>query len=173
MYSCAEHAFAALDFTGLGYVTKESFLNSNVVTRKLKFTVEEYETFFKSYNMFNEQTPGIILDNFKKIFFPKMYLVGEDRDDDEDLKAKEVRNQMYSAKDQQQDLIEKRLLNLDSKIKGKFSNLYDSVRKAFLKLDCDYDGYITVEEILKVIGQSTDLNYNDLKKLIIDKDRNK
>ena len=47
------------------------------------------------------------------------------------------------------------------------------MRKAFLTLDCDYDGYITVEEILKVIDQSTDLNYNDLKKLIVDKDRNK
>lgn len=102
-----------------------------------------------------------------------MYLVGEDRDDDEDIKAKDIRNQMDSAKDQQQELIEKRLLVLDSKIKGKFSNLYDSVRKAFLSLDCDYDGYITVEEILKVIGQTTELNYNDLKKLIIDKDRNK
>ena len=44
------------------------------------------------------------------------------------------------------------------------------MRKAFLALDTDYDGFITVEDILKYFGNETDLNFNDLKKLITDKD---
>ncbi len=47
------------------------------------------------------------------------------------------------------------------------------MRKAFLALDSDYDGYITVEDILRYFGQEKDLNYNDLKKLIKDKDSKK
>jgi len=47
------------------------------------------------------------------------------------------------------------------------------VRKAFLALDADFDGFITVEDILKYFGTDTDLNYNELKKLMIDKDSKK
>jgi len=51
-------------------------------------------------------------------------------------------------------------------LKLKFSNCYESVRKAFLALDSDYDGYITVEDILRYFGNEKEINYNDLKKLI-------
>lgn len=71
------------------------------------------------------------------------------------------------------EVIEDRLLKLDKKLKTKFSNCYESVRKAFLALDMDYDGYITVEDILKYFGNDTELNYNELKKLMIDKDSKK
>ena len=70
-------------------------------------------------------------------------------------------------------MVEKRLLHLESKLKKKFSNCYESVRKAFLALDGDYDGYITVEDILKYFGNDPDLNYNDLIKLMIDHDEQK
>jgi len=55
----------------------------------------------------------------------------------------------------------------------KFSNCFESVRKAFLALDTDYDGLITVEDILKYFGNEKDLNFNDLKKLMTDKDQKK
>lgn len=58
-------------------------------------------------------------------------------------------------------------------MKLKFSNCYESVRKAFLALDSDYDGYITVEDILRYFGNEKEINYNDLKKLIQDKDSKK
>ena len=47
------------------------------------------------------------------------------------------------------------------------------MRKAFLTLDADYDGFITVEDILKYFENEKDLNFNDLKKLLIDKDHKK
>ena len=56
-------------------------------------------------------------------------------------------------------------------LKLRFSN-FDSVRKAFLNLDTDYDGFITVEDILRYFGQqdSKDFSFTDLKKLIEEKD---
>jgi Ca2+-binding EF-hand superfamily protein len=65
------------------------------------------------------------------------------------------------------------LIRLEERLKIKFSNCFESVRKAFLALDSDYDGYITIEDILKYFGNETDLNFNDLKKLIMDKDHKK
>jgi len=42
-----------------------------------------------------------------------------------------------------------------------------------LALDADYDGFITVEELLKLLGSDSGFDFKDLKKLVIDKDRNK
>jgi len=42
-----------------------------------------------------------------------------------------------------------------------------------LSLDGDYDGFITVEDLLKVIGRTGDLQYADLQKLLMDKDSSK
>lgn len=76
-------------------------------------------------------------------------------------------------REKQPQLIEDRLIKLEERLKIKFSNCFESVRKAFLALDTDYDGYITIEDILKYFGNETDLNFNDLKKLIMDKDHKK
>ena len=61
-------------------------------------------------------------------------------------------------------------MKLDKHLKIKFSNCFESVRTAFLALDTDYDGYVTVEDILKYFGNEKNLNYNDLNKLIMDRD---
>jgi len=55
-------------------------------------------------------------------------------------------------------------------IKQKFANNYVSVREAFLHLDADYDGFITVEDILRHFKPEDKIEYQDLKKLMIDKD---
>jgi Ca2+-binding EF-hand superfamily protein len=47
---------------------------------------------------------------------------------------------------------------------------YETVRKAFLALDADHDGYITVEDFLRGF-EGNDLNFNDLKKLIESKSK--
>ena len=56
-------------------------------------------------------------------------------------------------------------------LKDKFQNNWVSVRKAFLDLDTDYDGFITVEDILRFCGGvSKEFDFNDIRKLIQDKD---
>lgn len=59
---------------------------------------------------------------------------------------------------------------LEDFFKEKIANMFTSVRKAFLDLDMDHDGFISVEDILKYFGIDKEFNFNDLKKLIIDKD---
>lgn len=71
------------------------------------------------------------------------------------------------------EIITDRLKRLEKILKDKFQNNWESVRKAFLALDSDYDGFITVEDILRHFGQEKGVNYNDLKKLVIDKDSKK
>ena len=69
--------------------------------------------------------------------------------------------------------MEKRIKDLEKHIKNKIANNYFQVRKAFLALDTDFDGYITVEDLLRYMGHNEQINYNDLKKLIMDKDPQK
>jgi Ca2+-binding EF-hand superfamily protein len=44
------------------------------------------------------------------------------------------------------------------------------VRRAFLDLDLDHDGFISVEDIMKYFRTDNELNFNDLKKLLVEKD---
>ncbi len=63
-------------------------------------------------------------------------------------------------------------MTLEDLIKVKFANNWTSVRKAFLDLDSDYDGFVTVEDILRYFGsEDKELDFKDLTKLIVDKDQ--
>jgi len=172
MYASAENGYAAMDFTGLGYISQEAFLNSYLVKDRVPFSRDQIKDYFKANNLFQEEN-GMNFDNFKKNFFPHLYLVQEDKDDAEEKAAAGLRHQLDTAIESQPKVIETRLVDLENKLKIKFSNCYESVRKAFLALDTDYDGFITVEDILKYFGNETELNYNDLKKIMIDKDSKK
>ena len=63
--------------------------------------------------------------------------------EDEEDKHQEERNRGESSAQQKKNLIE-RLKKLDKQLQLKFANNWVSVRKAFLDLDYDYDGKITV-----------------------------
>ncbi len=67
-----------------------------------------------------------------------------------------------------------RMKRLERILKLKFAGNWNSVRKAFLDLDTDYDGFITVEDILRYFAsESKELHFNDLKKMMIEKDTKK
>jgi len=46
MYRSAEIAYAALDFSGLGYISEESFMDSIVVRERLPFSTEQIKMYF-------------------------------------------------------------------------------------------------------------------------------
>lgn len=71
-----------------------------------------------------------------------------------------------------QNIIINRLQKVENLIKMKFANNWVSVRKAFLDLDTDYDGFVTVEDLIRFFGsENKEIDFNDLKKLIQDKDQ--
>ncbi len=59
---------------------------------------------------------------------------------------------------------------LDEILKDKITKNWVSVRKAFLDLDTDYDGFISVDDIVRYFGTDTDFSYKDLKKLMKERD---
>lgn len=97
----------------------------------------------------------------------------EEPDDCEEKKANHLREQINHNYEEQHKIMQRRLEDLERKLKIKFSSCYESVRKAFLELDSDRDGFITIEDILRHFGNEKDLTYNDLKKLMIEKDATK
>lgn len=70
MYRCAENAYAALDKAGLGFVTKEAFMDSVVVKHRVPFTKEQLDLYFVENNLYARGSKGIDFDSFKKNFFP-------------------------------------------------------------------------------------------------------
>ena len=73
MYGSSDHAFGALDFTGVGYVTEEAFLNSIFVKERQPYSIEQIRLFFRDQSLFNKNNPVLVFDNFKKIFYPHHY----------------------------------------------------------------------------------------------------
>lgn len=61
---------------------------------------------------------------------------------------------------------------MEKLLKEKLSNNWVSVRKAFLDLDSDYDGFISVEDFAKLVGGSSTFDFNILKMLIKMKNSN-
>ena len=85
-----------------------------------------------------------------------------------------MKYQLKKNSEKQPEILMDRVIKLEKLLKIRFSNIWDSVRKAFLQLDTDYDGYITVEDILRYFGQdSKEFNFNDLQYLIMEKDSKK
>ena len=90
-------------------------------------------------------------DYFKKVFFPHLYVIVEDDCSDDEKKERAAKKSMRKNKEKQPEIIFERIQKLERILKTKFANIWDSVRKAFLDLDTDYDGYITVEDILSIL----------------------
>lgn len=92
MYRAAENAYPALDFTGIGYITEEAFLNSVIVRQRIPFTTEQLRLYFADNNLFSKTQKGMDLDAFKKAFFPQHYPVQDPEDDFEDKVAQANRH---------------------------------------------------------------------------------
>lgn len=76
---------------------------------------------------------------------------------------------MQTNKGLQNKIVTERILRLEREIKLRMNNNYETVRKAFLALDTDHDGFLTVEDFLRNYGDIKDIKYYDLKKLIYSK----
>jgi hypothetical protein len=144
-----------MDFVGVGYIKEEDFLNSQAC-KQSGYSTEEIIDFLEFSGIFKFDSNGLAYDAFKKTFFPHYCMNNDDREQsDEERRDVSDRKKLFTNKDNQSEIIQERLIILEKRLKEKFSNNWDSVRKAFLGLDTDYDGYITVEDILRNFGQGS------------------
>lgn len=110
-------------------------------------------------------------EDFRRTFFPQYFQVEEDPGDGSDHESKHKTEEKAKPHDVDSESITSRLYRLEQLIKDKFANNWVSVRKAFLDLDSDYDGFVTVDDILRFFGsEDKELDFRDLTKLILDKD---
>ena len=118
----------------------------------------------------DEKIPSgaISYDMFKKMFFPQLYLVKEEPQSDEEREMHEKKRELKQDKHPKH--LEERILNLDKQIRLKLGLTFTKVRKAFLSIDDNHKGYVTIEDLLKFLDGSISIDYNDLKKLLRDKD---
>lgn len=109
------------------------------------------------------------------MFFPQLCHAeaddreADDMDSEKDEQERQVKKLLSSDTKLQSQVVLERINKIEKALKHKLQSNYESVRKAFLSLDTDHDGYITVEDFLRTFGDFADLHYNDLRKLILSK----
>jgi Ca2+-binding EF-hand superfamily protein len=74
-----------------------------------------------------------------------------------------------SKKDSQKTKTLDRITPVEKALRGKFGQKFDSVKKAFLFMDADHDGYITIEDFLRNFSD-IEVSYDDLSKLMRERD---
>lgn len=164
MYRNPELAFAALDLDSCGMITKENFISHQIV-KKLKFEEEEMLKWFSRDHIFpvKEGKRGLNFLEFKKKFFPRLFQIDEVT----------IGGEAKVKSDTKEDIVQ-RIRNLEENLQKRFQNNWVSVRKAFLDLDYDHDGSIDAKDIIRYLGHATtDINLDDLNKLIMEKDSTK
>ena len=59
-------------------------MESKLVRNRIKYSEKDLKLYFNEYNLFPLNKKGMNADEFKKNFFPHLYLVQEDVDDAEE-----------------------------------------------------------------------------------------
>ncbi len=153
-----------MDFSGKGYVQQEDFFKTLVIY-KLPFSAEEITEFFRDEKIFQQRGDGTIdFELFKKTFFPSRDINGGRSVSklDEDHEERQKNDDLIGMKDDKKStqFVSDRIREIENAIRSKFANNWTSVRKAFLDVDKDYDGFITAEDIAKFYG--ADVDFKDI-----------
>lgn len=174
MYKTPDVGFSDIDFSGKGYITEDDFFKTLFIY-KIKYTKEELMEYFDRENTFKRRVKsgeeGMEFEVFKRHFFPSEAMQFENP-----MKrmVKATDNPVVitgsETKQELNDILTKKLKSLESILKKKFEKNWISVRKAFLDLDIDYDGYIRPEDIARYFSnESNRIDFSELKQLMIHK----
>lgn len=166
-------AYSAIDPDGKGYITRDDFLQCQAVKRLTNGkTLQDVMDYIRRDNLFSQKNDQMDIDEFKRIFFPQYFQVENDANDSDTEQNAGAASEVPDPSTHNPELIKTKLNRLEQLIKDKFANNWTSVRKAFLDLDSDYDGFVTVEDFLRYFGKDDkELDLKDLTKLITDKDQ--
>ncbi len=165
MYKNPENSFAAFDTQSIGEITIDNFI-SNKVIKRLCIDSTDLISWLIRDKIYQTHTGILNFENFKKRFFSHLFIV-EDYDGDSNFQHNSITS---NAQHLDKDSIVKRLKDLEGMLRVRFQNMWTSVRRAFLDLDTDQDGYVGPEDIIRHFNQAVkEINFNDLRKLMADK----
>jgi hypothetical protein len=160
VYRDPNEAFGSVDFRGLGRVSIADLMRHALI-RKLayKFCNDDLKLWLSRDQVF-DHNGQMNFESFKRHFFPKAILT-QDRTDvvggpGENWEAEITEKGNASMK------VQKRLNALDKRIRQKFSTIWVSVRKAFLEIDQDRDGLVSVDDICRFFTDEKAIDLNDL-----------
>ena len=161
VYKNPENSFASFDSLSIGEISIDNFINSKVIKRLCIESTDLISWLIRD-KIFLTHTACINFESFKKKFFSHLYII-EDYDGDSNFNHTSIATI-------DRDSIMKRLKELEIMLKTRFQNTWTSVRRAFLDLDTNQDGYVGPEDIIRYFNQAVkEINFNDLKKLMLDK----
>ena len=113
--------------------------------------------FFYLTNIFKDG--GLVFDKFKAVFFPHLTMTGDEKPEKStQARFNKLRRTGYDFRPE----IKASLKNLERMIRDRLQNNFNSVRKAFLNIDADFDGYVTPDDIMSFFGCNGDFSYDDL-----------
>lgn len=166
VYKLPEIAYSEMDYEGKGCIREEDFYKA-LLCYRLPFTREELHEFFNKEQLFSQGKQGQMnFEVFKKSFFPHRFSGNDESREEPDTLVEEL----GLGTENKDKVVLARLSKLEDQIKTKFANLWVSMRKAFLDLDRDYDGYVTAEDIAKSLGRECNIQYKDLLTLVKNRD---
>ncbi|CDW82631.1 px domain containing protein [Stylonychia lemnae] len=188
-------AYQALDFQGKGFVDVNDFVEGRIIY-KLPFSKNDLREFLVNETIFKKQQQ-LKIEVFTKNFFPNKLkepvmnnqngqdFSDSDKSDEEEINNDTSRKPMMAGTKSVQDFtindslskmsssknrdINNKMKHIEDILKERLSNNWVSVRKAFLDLDEDFDGFVTAENFAKLIGGSSGsskFDFNLLKMLI-------
>ena len=169
LFKTAENAFAEIDFNGNGHIVEDDFFLT-LLNYKLPYSKDEVKSLFKHEKWFIRVPNGKMnYESFKKSFFP-LSVSGEEGNGKENENLDLNLDKFTDDKAKSGVLID-RMKKIEDLLKEKFSSYWTSIRKAFLDMDMDYDGFIIAEDIARQFGKDNNkLDFRDLRTLIKNRD---
>lgn len=165
LFKAPENAFGEMDFNGHGYIEERDFFHT-LLNYKLPYSKDEVIQLFNHEKWFHRAPEGKLnFELFKKSFFPQS-ISGEEVEGNDEVNLEEFQDDKTKS-----DFVIARMKKIEDLLKQKFSNNWVSIRKAFLDIDMDYDGFITAEDIARQFGKDNQkLDFRDLRTLIRNRD---
>jgi hypothetical protein len=183
MFRGPEQAYNSLDFHGNGYIVESDILQSPVMIR-LAYSKQDSQLCFKLLNLFNNVSAvsalkdgvpphGMPYDRFREVFFPHLHILKEENQSDDEKADRSAKREFAANGDQWKKAVQGKIEDLETYVKEKISRNYFQVNKAFRAFDKDFDGYVTVEDFMHFFGTDGTIDYDELKRLIYEKDSTK
>jgi Ca2+-binding EF-hand superfamily protein len=166
VFKIPSDAFAVMDFKGKGYMVEDDFFKT-LLKYKIPYKQDEVKEYFKYEKMFSRLPEGRMnYEAFKKAFFSERFEEGGDIKKEVEFKLEKNLDEKSKS-----EILINRMMKVERLLKDRFCYYFVSIRKAFLCLDTDYDGFITAEDIARQFGKGDQkLDFRDLRTLVVNRD---